>query len=121
MEIGFIGCGNMAKAMISGILAEGTYTKDEIIASGPSEDKMDQISEQLGITTTADNIKVAKNSRIIVLSVKPQMYDRVIREIRHEVGKDQIVVTIAANYPHHAEYTGSGRRRHDRHVYESIC
>ena len=32
MEIGFIGCGNMAKAMISGILAEGTYTKDEIIA-----------------------------------------------------------------------------------------
>lgn len=96
MEIGFIGCGNMAKAMISGILAEGTYTKDEIIASGPSEDKMDQISEQLGITTTADNIKAAKNSRIIVLSVKPQMYDKVIREIRDEVGKDQIVVTIAA-------------------------
>lgn len=43
MEIGFIGCGNMAKAMISGILAEGTFTKDEIIASGPSEDKMNQI------------------------------------------------------------------------------
>ena len=96
MEIGFIGCGNMAKAMISGILAEGTFTKDEMIASGPSEDKMNQISEQLGITTTSDNIKAAKNSRIIVLSVKPQMYDKVIREIRDEVGKDQIVVTIAA-------------------------
>lgn len=96
MEIGFIGCGNMAKAMISGILAEGPFKKEEIIASGPAKEKMDQISKELGIMTTVDNVEAAKNSRILVLSVKPQMYDKVIREIRDEVGKDQIVVTIAA-------------------------
>lgn len=96
MEIGFIGCGNMAKAMISGILAKGTFQKNEIIASGPTKEKMDGVSQEFGIKTTLDNIEAAKDSRILVLSVKPQMYDKVIREIRDDVSKDQLVVTIAA-------------------------
>ena len=82
MEIGFIGCGNMAKAMISGILAKGTFQKDEIIASGPTKEKMDGVSQEFGIKTTLYNIEAAKDSRILVLSVKPQMYDKVIKEIR---------------------------------------
>jgi pyrroline-5-carboxylate reductase len=99
MEIGFIGCGNMAKAMISGILAKGTFQKDEIIASGPTKEKMDGVSQEFGIKTTLYNIEAAKDSRILVLSVKPQMYDKVIKEIRDHVSKDQLVVTIAAGLP----------------------
>lgn len=96
MELGFIGCGNMAQAMISGILKQEVVTKEALIASGPTASKMEQIKEALGIVTTTDNCRVAKEAKILVLSVKPQMYETVIKEIKEDIRKDQMIVTIAA-------------------------
>ena len=95
MKIGFIGCGNMATAMLGGILKNQMIPADEIIGSTSRQESLDGIKEKFGICTTLDNKEVAKKSEVIVLAVKPLYYEAVIKEIRDEVSGDKIVVTIA--------------------------
>ena len=71
MKLGFIGCGNMASAMIGGIIKKGIAAKDEIIASGRSQSTADRISG-LGIRRAENNSQVVEESQIIILAVKPQ-------------------------------------------------
>lgn len=96
MKLGFIGCGNMAQAMIAGILEKNAVPADELIASGPTKEKMDDVKERFGIVTSGDNHEVAKKAEILVLSVKPQMYETVINEIKDDVKSASLIVTIAA-------------------------
>ena len=71
MKIGFIGCGNMASAMISGMLKKGLYKKDEIIVSNLTEEGSKRSREKLGVVTTLDNHEVVKNTKLVFLAVKP--------------------------------------------------
>ena len=96
MKLGFIGCGNMAQAMITGILEQKIYKKEDLIISDPREDQIAAMKEKFGIEVTTNNHKVAEESDILVLSVKPQVYPTVIKEIREDIRKKQIIVTIAA-------------------------
>ena len=96
MKLGFIGCGNMAQAMITGILTQKVVSGNDLIVSNPREEKFANLKEKFQILTTTDNKEVAKQSDILVLSVKPQVYPAVIKEIRDEVSTEQIIVTIAA-------------------------
>ena len=66
MKIGFIGCGNMASAMISGMLKKGLYKKDEIIVSNLTEEGSKRSREKLGVVTTLDNHEVVKNTKNVV-------------------------------------------------------
>ena len=95
MKLGFIGCGTMANAIIGGILAKGLLTESEIIGSAPSEAGRAKASESR-IKVTADNKEVVKEADIIVLSIKPQMFDIVIPEIKDFVRDEQLIVSIAA-------------------------
>lgn len=94
-KIGFIGCGNMAKAMIGGIIHTGIFKAEEIIASDALQTSLDAAKQSLGIAVTTDNLEVVKSSEIVVLSVKPQYYEAVITEIAPFVTDTQIIVTIA--------------------------
>lgn len=94
--IGFIGGGNMASAMISGIISSGLVTPVNIIASDKIAASIEHLKSTYGIETTLSNTYVAKNADIIILSVKPYLYDTVIREIRDDVTDQKIVVAIAA-------------------------
>ncbi len=95
MKLGFIGCGNMATAMLSGIIANGICTKEEIIASDLMEVSREIAKQNLNIQVTESNIEVAKKAEIIVLAVKPQFYEAAINEIKDSVTESQIIVTIA--------------------------
>ena len=96
MKLGFIGCGNMAQAMITGILNQKVVSPEELIVSNPHEAKTAKLKEKFGIQTTTDNKEAARWADILVLSVKPQVYPTVIKEIKEEVSMEQIIVTIAA-------------------------
>ncbi len=91
--IGFIGSGNMAKAMIGGILKSGLYTSEQIMCSCKSEATTTYMKETFSINTIS-NVEVAKNSEIIFLCVKPYMYKDVLEEIKEYIG-DKIIVSIA--------------------------
>lgn len=93
-KIGFIGCGNMARAMIGGILGAGVLRPEEIIASNHTAPKLEAAKTEFGIETTADNRKAASESRILVLAVKPQYCAEVIAEIAGSVPEDSVVVTL---------------------------
>lgn len=95
MKIGFIGCGNMATAMMKGIITNNIISKDEIIGADLSEASLDKVQRELGIYTTIDNKEVAKKAEVLVLSVKPQFYEDVIDEIKEFVTDTQLIITIA--------------------------
>lgn len=95
MKLGFIGCGNMATAIIRGILKEGICTKEEMIVSNLTEEGCKRSRENLGVYATRDNKEVVAQAEILFLAVKPQFYEETIAEIRDGIRKDQVIVTIA--------------------------
>ena len=95
MKIGFIGCGNMGRAMINGILQSGLVKNEELIASAKSEETCNKIKNDLQIQLAASNREVAQFSDLIFLAVKPQYYAQVIAEIKDRIRPEQIVVSIA--------------------------
>ena len=95
MKIGFIGCGNMATAMIKGILDSGKVTAEQMIASAKSDQTREKISSELGITAAKTNAEVVEFADMVFLAVKPQYYEEVIGEIKDAIRQNQIIVTIA--------------------------
>lgn len=95
MKISFIGCGNMATAMIKGILKNGAARPDQVMATAKSLSTREKISGELGIVPGENNGQAAAFGDILFLAVKPQYYEEVIREIRDEVREETVVVSIA--------------------------
>ena len=94
--LGFIGCGNMAQAMLRGILQKGLYTCDQIIVSRRNERELSKLKEEFCIQVTTDNKEVAKKADVLILAVKPFQFETVISEVREDVREDTLVVSIAA-------------------------
>ena len=94
-KVGFIGCGNMASAIIGGLEKHAGIKASEIIAADASQAALDKATSQAGICTTISNIEAASESEVLFLSVKPQYYETVIAEIKSHLPADQVIVTIA--------------------------
>lgn len=95
MRLGFIGCGNMAKAIIQGIVTKGLVAPAQIMGSNTTEEHARETEALLGIQTTTDNTHVAGQSDIVFLCVKPQQYEEVISQIKDHLHENQILVSIA--------------------------
>lgn len=93
--IGFIGCGNMATAIMKGILHNELTTADAVMGSDLSDVSRQRVQQELGIQVTALNTEVAEQSDVIFLSVKPQFYETVIEEIREHLTSEKLIITIA--------------------------
>lgn len=96
MKIGFIGLGNMAGAMIGGMLEKRLVKAEDIIGSAKTAATRDRIREKYHIVTAETNVQVAEKADILFLAVKPVFLAEVIAEIREAVKKDALVVSIAA-------------------------
>ena len=94
--IGFIGAGNMAEAMIRGLVRGDHIAANRIVASAPRRERLDQLSQAYGIDVTTDNRDVARRCGLVVLSVKPQIMDKVLREVGDQLMSGTLVVSIAA-------------------------
>lgn len=93
-KIGFIGCGNMAKAMITSIIKAELVAPQSVFASDGYQPSLDDAKARLGINTTMDNKEVVKSSDVIFLAVKPNIYDAVMQEIAPLVD-GKLIVSIA--------------------------
>lgn len=96
MKLGFIGLGNMASAIIGGILKEKIAAPEEIIGSAKTENTAKEKAAQFGIETCTDNKKIAEQAEVLVLAVKPQFFPEVTSEIRDIVREDTLVISVAA-------------------------
>ena len=94
MKITFIGGGNMAQAIISGIKKNNINC--EILVSEPMESKRNYLEKFYGIKTSNNNIISIKNSDFIILAIKPQIFPDIAEEINSYLGSHQTVVSIMA-------------------------
>ncbi|MFQ5477183.1 MAG: pyrroline-5-carboxylate reductase [Candidatus Binatia bacterium] len=94
-KTGFIGGGNMASALLRGLVGAGR-DPDDIVVSEPDGRRRDSLRRDYGVCVSSDNAEVAALSRTVVLAVKPQVMAEVLSEISDRVGKGTVVVSIAA-------------------------
>ncbi|MBE7536765.1 MAG: pyrroline-5-carboxylate reductase [Anaerolineales bacterium] len=95
IEIAFIGPGAMAEAMIAGLLNKKLALPENIIASGPREERGAELRKKYGIRTTTDNTSAALNADVVALSVKPQRLSVVMKGMKG-VRSDALVLSIIA-------------------------
>lgn len=93
-ELGFLGAGNMAEAIVRGAIGQGILAPGQMIASDVSEARR-ELFASLGVAVTTDNATVVSQSRQIMLAVKPQTLPQ-IAPLLEQVTDDQIVITIMA-------------------------
>lgn len=94
MTLGFIGAGNMVTAILSGVFRQGLARPEEIWLSNRSKEKLVSWGEK-GVHVTTDNAVVAENAQLIVLGIKPQMFDEVLPQVAPFVS-GKCVLSIAA-------------------------
>jgi pyrroline-5-carboxylate reductase len=110
-KIGLVGAGNMAEAMIKGLIGVGAVTPAQIVASDPRADRRKEIATRFGIALYADNREVARQADILVLAIKPQILDKVLTEIEPHMHKDALVISICAGVPSAVVEAKLGDRR----------
>lgn len=94
-KIGFIGAGNMGGAILGGILNSKMIDNNHIIASAKSDRTIEKIKNDYNVNVTKDSKEVVEFSDLIVIGVKPDIYDEILEEIKDLIN-DKIIITIAA-------------------------
>tara|TARA_R110001592_G_scaffold42654_5_gene138519 strand:+ start:13662 stop:14498 length:837 start_codon:yes stop_codon:yes gene_type:complete len=94
-KICFVGAGNMANAIIGGLVQKG-FTASNITASAPSKEHIEQIKERWGVSTSSDNAASVKQAEVVVLSVKPQVLKQVCEELAASLTHRPLIISIAA-------------------------
>jgi pyrroline-5-carboxylate reductase len=98
-SIGFLGTGNMAEALIKGLIAAGVVEPSQIHGSDPRRERCQDLTSRFGIVTTTQNVDVVKHAEIVVLSVKPQILPQVLDEVAPHLRPQALVISIAAGIP----------------------
>lgn len=94
--IAFIGAGNMASAIIRGLISEGTVSAKQIVAADPDESRLEALASELGIRVTGDNPRAVHQADAVVLAVKPQTFHQVLPVVSPALKLDTVVISIAA-------------------------
>lgn len=95
-KIGFIGAGNMAEALVTGLISSGKFTKNDITLSDISPERIKYIRDTYGVRTTVDNAELAGSNDIVVFSVKPSVISQITKDIKNSIKSSKIYVSIAA-------------------------
>lgn len=95
-NVTFIGAGNMARALIVGLISMG-YSPEKLTASNPSIEELGSFQQQFGIHLMEDNCEAIQNADIVVLAVKPGILPEVCRELKDLlIQRKPLVISIAA-------------------------
>jgi pyrroline-5-carboxylate reductase len=94
--IGFIGSGNMAEALIKGIIAAGIYKPENIFVSDIRPERLGFLAKRYGVQKADGNAALAAKVDILILSVKPQNMTDALQGIKDAVGADTLIISIAA-------------------------
>jgi len=93
-KVTFIGAGNMGAALLGGMLKAKLCSADQLMASDPREQRLNEISQRLHIQTTTDNSEAAQFGDVIVIAVKPQVVQHVLSEIKSDLREDQLLISV---------------------------
>jgi pyrroline-5-carboxylate reductase len=97
--IAFLGAGNMAEALIKGLLRAGTARPESLLATGRRKERLEELARTYGVRTTLDNLAAVREADVVVLSVKPQALDKVLIQVASAVDPHKLVISVAAGVP----------------------
>lgn len=98
-QIGFIGGGQMAEALIRGIIASGLYQNEDILVAEPNDNRREHLEETYFIKTFHSNVPIFENCRVVMLAVKPQTMKSLLDDCKERVQSQHIIISIAAGLP----------------------
>jgi pyrroline-5-carboxylate reductase len=110
-RIAFIGSGAMAEAIISGVLGKEIAAAEQITASDVMQSRLEYMADTYGVHVTTDNARAVQDATIVVLSVKPQVYELVAPGLRGEIPAQALVLSIMAGITLDALGTGLQHER----------
>ncbi len=97
-RIAFVGSGAMGSAIINGLFAAGSAQPSQIVVSDPSPMRQQQMAAA-GVTVAKDNIEAVTGAQIVLFAIKPQMANKVLRELQTHIAPDALVISILAGTP----------------------
>ncbi len=92
-KVGFVGLGNMGYAISKGLLK--SLSSNDIAFYDVDSEKCSSVTDELGIHLCKDNLEIVRDSKYIVLAIKPQMYNECISKIKHSLNSDSVIISIA--------------------------
>jgi pyrroline-5-carboxylate reductase len=98
-RVAFIGAGNMAEALLAGLLHGARLAPAQLRCSDISSERRDLIGRTYHIITSAKNHEAAEWADVVLLAVEPQVLDEILQEIAPVIGDSKLVVSVAAGYP----------------------
>jgi pyrroline-5-carboxylate reductase len=96
-KLAVLGAGKMGETLISGMLDGGIIPRDRIVVTAKHKERLDSLKERYRITTTLNNRKAVKGAEIVLLAVKPQAVQELLEEIRGELVREQLVISVVAS------------------------
>ena len=97
--IAFLGAGNMAEALMKGLLRASVAAPGEIVCTDRRQDRLAELAARYGVRTNPDNRAAVVEASVVVLSVKPQVMNRLLAEIAPALDAGKLVISIAAGVP----------------------
>ncbi len=94
--IGFVGSGNMAEALIKGVIAANVYSPENIFISDIQVERLKFLAEKYSVIVCEENSELAAKVEMVVLSIKPQNMSEALESIKDALGADKLVISIAA-------------------------
>jgi pyrroline-5-carboxylate reductase len=92
-----LGAGKLGETLISGMLDVGVVSRDRIVATAKHQERLDALKNKYRIAVTTNNRKAVKGASIVLLAVKPQAVQELLEEIRGELTRDQVVISVVAS------------------------
>ena len=98
-RIVFLGAGNMAEALISGLLRHQTARPDQLRVTDIAPQRCAHFQAAYGVSSESTNSEAVRNAQLVVLAVKPQGVPALLAEIREAVTAEHLLISIAAGIP----------------------
>jgi pyrroline-5-carboxylate reductase len=96
-KLAVLGAGKMGETLISGMLDVGIITRDRVVATAKHEERLEPLKEKYKIAVTTNNRKAVKTADVVLLAVKPQAVKELLEEIRGELSRQQVVISVVAS------------------------
>ena len=98
-KIGFIGGGNMAEAIIKGMLSSSTISGSNIFVSEPNKSRQTFLISEYKIKVMKDNLDLVKKTDVLIVAVKPQIIRQVLKDVAEHITAQKLVISVAAGVP----------------------
>lgn len=102
LKFGIIGGGVMGEALLSRLIAQKIYQPLEVIVSDPQSSRRSFLQQQYGVEVTAENTRVLRDTSVLLLAVKPQVFEAIAQELAQAIatlGSSPLVISILAGMP----------------------